>query len=324
MKRVLAVLCACVLAVCVSACSKKEAGEVRVILDWTPNTNHTGLYVAMDKGWYTEAGFTTVRIEQPPEETALTLLGNGSAEFAVSFQESMAPTLASEHPLPVTAVAAITQNNTSGILSMADRGITAPKDLEGRRFAFWESDLVDAMMKSIVETDGGDVDKVIMVPNSATDALAAIQTDIDAIWVYYGWDGIAAELAGLDTNYFAFRDIDPVFDFYTPVLAISDRYAQEHPEEAKKFMEATARGYEYAAENPEEAARILLKYASELDEDLVLASQVYLSSEYLAGEPVWGPIDRERWTAFNVWMYEEGLLESNIGSAGFTNEFLPE
>ncbi|MDR2053874.1 MAG: ABC transporter substrate-binding protein [Treponema sp.] len=305
-----------------SGCGKKDAGTIRVVLDWTPNTNHTGLYAALEKGYFAEAGIG-VEIMQPPEDGALVLLAAGNAEFAVEFQESMAPALAREDPLPVIAVAAIVSHNTSGIMSLAETGITRPRDLEQKRYASWETPLVTAVIRNIVEGDGGDFSKVTMIPNFATDAFSALETDVDAIWIYYGWDGVAAELRGTAVNYLDLGRINPRFDFYTPVLAANAGYAEKKPETVKLFLKAVSRGYEFAIANPEEAAEILLKHAPELDRNLVIASQKYLSARYRDGELPWGRFDAERWNSFYGWMFEEGLLERDIRGKGFTNDYLP-
>jgi ABC-type nitrate/sulfonate/bicarbonate transport system substrate-binding protein len=299
---------------------KSGAGQIRVVLDWTPNTNHTGLYAALEKGYFAEEGLE-VEILQPPEDGALVLLAAGNAEFAVDFQESLGPALA--QGLPVQAVAAIINHNTSGIMSLASSGIRRPRDLAGKRFASWETPLVTAVIRDIVEGDGGDFRKVRMIPNSATDAFSALETDVDAIWIYYAWDGIAAEIRNLDIGYLDFGKINPVFDFYTPVLVTNTGYAAANPEEAGKFLKALGRGYTFAMENPAEAAGILLKHAPELDPALVIRSQEYLVSQYQADSPRWGEIDGERWARFYAWMFERGILDKDIRNQGFTNEYLP-
>jgi ABC-type nitrate/sulfonate/bicarbonate transport system substrate-binding protein len=312
------VLAAAILAGCGG---KREA--VRVVLDWTPNTNHTGLYVALEKGWFAEEGAGVVEIMQPPEDGALALLASGNAEFGVDFQESMAPALAREEPLPVIAVAAIVSHNTSGIMSLAEAGITRPRGLEGRRFASWDTPLVTAVIRNIVEGDGGDFSKVTMIPNFATDAFSALETDVDAIWIYYGWDGVAAELRGTAVNYIDLGRVNPRFDFYTPVLAANALYAEKNPEAVRRFLRAASRGYDFAAAYPEEAAEILLKHAPELDRNLVTASQKYLSARYRDGDLPWGRFDPERWDAFYGWMFDEGLLDRDTRGKGFTNDYLP-
>ncbi|MDR0409084.1 MAG: ABC transporter substrate-binding protein [Spirochaetaceae bacterium] len=297
--------------------------NVRVALDWTPNTNHTGLYSALENGYFAEAGFI-VSIMQPPEDGALLLTAAGGTEYAFDFQESLGPAIArNTDALPVIAVAAIICHNTSGIMSLAHSGIKRPRDLAGKRFASWGTPLVTAIIRTVVEEDGGDFNAVRMIPNNATDAISALQTDIDAIWIYYAWDGMKAKLEGIDINYIDFGSVNPVFDFYTPVFVVNADYAAANGDSVKRFMSALSKGYRYAMENPREAADILLKHAPELDPDLVYESQKYLVKRYQAESPRWGEIDENRWRSFYQWMYSEGLLETNIGGAGFTNEFLP-
>ncbi|MDR0623864.1 MAG: ABC transporter substrate-binding protein [Treponema sp.] len=310
-------------ALALGGCGKREAGTIRVVLDWTPNTNHTGLYAALEKGWFAEEGLK-VEIVQPPEDGALVLLGAGNAEFAVDFQETLGPAIARDRDaLPVQAVAAIISHNTSGIMSLASTGITRPRDLGGKKFASWETPLVTAVIRDIVEGDGGDFAAVRMIPNSATDAFSALETDVDAIWIYYAWDGIAAELRGTAVNYLDLGRINGALDFYTPVLVTNTAWAAAHPETAKQFLRALSRGYGFAMENPAEAAAILLKHAPELDEALVRKSQNYLAARYQGDAPRWGEIDPRRWGDFYRWMYGRGLLEKDIGEGGFTNEYLP-
>jgi ABC-type nitrate/sulfonate/bicarbonate transport system substrate-binding protein len=324
MKRKQTVLLLAALAVfMLGGCGKREAGTIRVVLDWTPNTNHTGLYAALEKGWFAEEGLK-VEIVQPPEDGALVLLGAGNAEFAVDFQESLGPAIARDRDaLPVQAVAAIISHNTSGIMSLASTGITRPRDLAGKKFASWETPLVNAVIRDIVEGDGGDFAAVQMIPNSATDAFSALETDVDAIWIYYAWDGVAAELRGTAINYLDLGRIAGVLDFYTPVLVTNTNWAAAHPGEAKKFLRAVSRGYVFASENPAEAAAILLKHAPELDGALVQKSQEYLAGRYQGDAPRWGEIDPRRWENFYRWMYGRGLLEKDIAAGGFTNEYLP-
>jgi ABC-type nitrate/sulfonate/bicarbonate transport system substrate-binding protein len=261
---------------------------------------------------------------QPPEDGALILLGSGNVEFAVDFQETMGPAIARDRDaLPVKAVAAVINHNTSGVMSLTSAGITRPRDMGGKRFASWETPLVTAIIQNIVEGDGGDFSTIKMIPNFATDAFSALETDVDSIWIYYAWDGIAAEIRNTPINYLDLGKINPVMDFYTPILAANTVWADANPDLVKKFLKAVSRGYGFAIENPVEAGEILLKHAPELDRELVMKSQEYLASRYQGDAPRWGEIDPRRWGSFYRWMYEQGLLEKDIGQGGFTNEYLP-
>ena len=302
-----------------------ETEKITFVLDWTPNTNHTGLYVAESLGYFEDQGLE-VEIVQPPEGGADALVASGRAQFGVSFQDSMAPGVAGDNALPTTAVAALIQHNTSGIISSKGEGMDTPKGMEGKKYATWDGPIEVAMIQNVVEQDGGDFSKVEMIPSTVTDEVSALESgSVDAIWIFYAWAGVKFELTGAETDYFAFKDINPVFDYYTPVVIANNEFLEEEPETAKKFLTALRDGYEYAIENPEEAADILCEAAPELDPELVLASQEYLKDQYKAEVSQWGYIDPERWNAFYQWLNENGLTEAEIPeNAGFSNDYLPE
>ena len=299
--------------------------KITFVLDWTPNTNHTGVYVAQEMGYFDEAGLD-VEIVQPPDDGAETMVGSGQAQFGVSFQDYMVPALAGgEKSIPITAVAAILQHNLSGIMSAKGNGITSPKGLEGKSYATWELPIEQAILKECVEADGGDFSKVELIPETIDDEVSALKAkQVDSIWVYYGWAGINAEVQDFPVDYFAFRDIEEAFDYYSPVIIANDDFLAENPDTAKAFLEAVSRGYEFAAENPSEAADILVKANPEVDEALAQASQEYLADQYIADADQFGVIDADRWNGFFRWLNEKGLTEKDIpDDFGFTNDYLP-
>lgn len=303
--------------------SDKGLKKITFVLDWTPNTNHTGLYVAQEKGYFEEAGLE-VEIVQPPEDGAEVLVGSEKAQFGVSFQDSLMPALAGDQTLPVEAVATILQHNTSGIISRKGEGMDRPLGMEGKKYATWDLDLEKATIKKVVEEDGGDYSKIELIPNKATDEVSALESKmVDAIWVFYGWGGIATKVAGLETDYFAFADIDPVFDFYTPVIIGNSNWMKGNEETTKAFLSAVKKGYQFAIENPKEAGTILCKEVPELDEKLVQASQEYMKDQYQDEGSQWGYIDPQRWNRFYQWINENQLskvpLEDNLG---FNNTYL--
>ena len=326
-KKIVAAILSLTLLVSFAACSsgksrEEKAEKITFVLDWTPNTNHTGVYGAQKLGYFEEAGIE-VNIVQPPEDGATSLVASGNAQFGVDFQDSIAPAFGTEEPLPVTAVAAILQHNTSGIISLKGNGIDRPKGLEGKTYATWNAPIEKAMLQNVVEGDGGDFSKVNLRPSTVNDVIAGLQTDVDAVWIYYAWDGIATEVKGVETDYFSFRDLNPVFDYYTPILVANNSFLSEKPETAKKFLKAVQQGYEYAISHPEEAADILLEAAPELDRDITVASQKWIADQYKAEAEQWGIIDPSRWNAFYNWLNENGLVEQAIPeNFGFTNDYL--
>lgn len=301
-----------------------EKEKVRMVLDWTPNTNHTGLYVAQANGYFEEAGLE-VEIMQPPEGSTTALIGAGGAEFGISFQDTMAPTFASDAPMPITAVAAIIQHNTSGIISLKENGIDSPSKLAGHTYATWEDPIELAIIKKIVEDDGGKFEDIKMIPNTVSDVVTALQTDVESVWIYYAWDGIATKLKGLETNYLNFGDYGTELDYYSPVIIANNDYLANNGETAKKFLDAVRRGYEFAIEKPEEAADILCTAVPELDPELIKESQLWLADQYKAEVSQWGYMDPSRWDGFYAWLYDNSLVEKEIpAGTGFSNDYLPQ
>ena len=339
MKKISRILLFCLLLILAVACGKKDSqgnggnGEkksnespskkISIVLDWTPNTNHTGLFVAKELGYFKEEGLENVEIVQPPEGSTTALIGAGGAQFGISFQDTLAKSFSSDNPVPVTAVAAIISHNTSGIISVKDKGIDSPKKLEGHKYATWDDEIEKAILKKIITDDGGDFKKVKMIPNTVTDVVTALKTDIDAVWVYYAWDGIATELAGLQTNFLNFADYGKELDYYSPVIIANNDYLKKNPEEAKKVLKAIKKGYEYSIKNPKEAAKILVKNAPELKLELVTASQEWLASKYTSYATEWGVIDQKRWDLFYEWLFKNGLIKKEIPKGyGFSNDYL--
>ena len=323
MKKISKILILCLILVLAVSCGKsKNNQKIKIVLDWVPNTNHTGLYVAKDLGYFKEEGLD-VEIVQPPEGSTTALIGAGGAEFGISFQDTLAKSFARENPVPVTAVAAILQHNTSGIISLKEKGIDSPKKLEGKKYATWEDNIEQAILKKLVTDDKGDFSKVKLIPYTITDVVTGLKTDVDAVWVYYAWDGIATERAGLQTNFLKIRDYGEELDYYSPVIIANNDFLKKNSEIAKKVLKAIKKGYEYAMKNPEESAKILVKNSPELDINLVTASQKWISKEYQSDAKEWGIIDGNRWNRFYEWLYKNKAVEREIPKDfGYSNEYL--
>lgn len=306
-----------------SSSTETELTKVSFVLDYSPNVNHTGLYVAMREGYFAEEGIE-VEIVPVPADGADALIGSGGADMGISYQDYIANNLASENPMPYTAVASIVQHNTSGIMSRAEDGITSAKGMEGHVYATWNMPIEQATIRQIVEADGGDFAKVRMVPYEVDDEVSGLRAGLfDTVWVYEWWAVQNAKLQDYPVNYFSFADMDPVFDYYTPVVAANDGFATENGGLVKGFVRALRKGYEYAAADPGAAASVLCEAVPELDSELIHAAQESISPEYVSDASSWGEIDPARWARFYQWLNDEGLVANPLDvSAGYTLDYL--
>ena len=303
------------------ALDKTALEKTTVVLDWTVNTNHTGLYVAQAKGWFADEGLA-VDIQPAPDSGAAGLLASGRADFAVSAQEEILASRAGG--VSLTAVAAILQHNTSGFAARKAAGIHRPKDFEGKRYGGWGSPLEEATIQSLMAADGGDFSKVKIVNLGDQDFFAATEKNVDFAWVFEGWTVKEAEVRGLALDYIDMRKLNPALDEYTPLFAANQAFLDRNPAKAKAFLRALTKGYQFAADHPDEAADILLKAAPELNPALVKASQRFLAAQYRAEAPRWGEIDAKRWNGFFAFLVTSGVSKAVSGSDRFfTNGFLP-
>lgn len=327
MKKLLLVL-TIVIAVLLTSCAStektadtqsKDLLPVTVVLDWTPNTNHSGLYVAKELGYFEDEGLD-VTIEQPADNVATQLVASGKADFGVSYQEEV--TFARTENIPIVSIAAVIQHNTSCFAGPAGT-LGSVKDFAGKTYGGWGGEVENALLNYLAEQNGfpGDIKNINI---GTTDFFSAIASgDIDFSWIFYGVTGVEAELRDVKLDTIYLKDIDPTFDYYTPVLIASESTLTDNPELARKFLAAAGKGYVYADKNPDEAAKILCKAAPELDETTVKAQQEWLSGQYQGDAPYWGDQKLSVWQGFSNWLIDRGLLDKNFdASSAFSNDYL--
>lgn len=304
---------------CKKAVTQKQ--KLTVTLDWTPNTNHAGLYVAKELGYFSEVDLD-VEIQQPGQGVTDQIVASGNSDFGISYQENVIRSRS--EGIPLVSIAAIIQHNTSGFASLKSSGITSPKDFEGKRYGSWDSPSELSILKSVMQKSKADFKKVTVV-SGVYDFFSTIGKEADFEWIYYGWDGVLAKQRGVEINYLPLRDLDPIFDYYTPVIICSENYLSNNPETTKKFMQAVSKGYDYCINEPQKAADILLKHVPELNAEQVKLSMEYLAKEYKADSDKWGYQKSEVWHSFANWMSDNSLIPSSIDiQKAFSNSYLPE
>lgn len=305
-----------------TACQRQtELEPVVLSLDWVPNTNHSGFYVALDKGWYEEEGIALdIQIPSDPS-AAIRQVAAGHTPFGVSFQEEV--TIARSNEIPVVSIAAIIQHNTSAFAALASSGIASPADFEGRTYASYGLPIERPILGSLMACYGADVDQVEFVDVGFDAFPALLGGRVDLAWIFQGWDGVQAELMGEELAIFSLYG-DCVPDYYTPVIIAGETTLAEREDLVRRFLRATVRGYEYAIAHPEEAAEALLRHSPESDPELGWASQAWLSPRYQDDAPRWGVQDPAVWADFAAWMLEQGLIEKPIDpEQAYTNAYLP-
>jgi ABC-type nitrate/sulfonate/bicarbonate transport system substrate-binding protein len=319
--RTAATFCLALLSVSAATSAKAAQARLTIALDWTPNTNHIGLYAAKANGSFARAGLD-VRLVQMKQTSTTQLVGAGKAEFGISFVSDVLNARAQK--IPVVSIAAIIQENTSCFAARDSTGIRAIKDFEGRRYGGWGSPEEEATLRYLMKKSGADFSKLKIVTTGISDFLPTTQKNADFMWIYMGWDGVRARLENVKLNTICLRDIDPVFNHPSPLIITSAKFAKSKPDHIRKFLAAASEGYRLAINNPQEAARLFMKEVPESDAKLVLESTIFLSKEYAKNAPVWGVQDVSRFEAYRNWANQENILNLKEPSQNFVNNsFLP-
>lgn len=312
--------------------SAASPAAVTVALDWTPNTNHIGLFVAEAKGFYEEAGLD-VQILPYSDTSAAALVASHVADFGVI--GSIGLFLQRSAGADLVATYALVQTETGRLVFNADRDdIQSPKDLDGKVYAGFGGGWEDVLLGTMIRHDGGKGEyETVTLGTSAYEAL--YNGAVDFTLEVYTWEGVKAELDGRRQR--AFRYIDyGVPDQHTNFIGTTDSYLAEHADTAKAFMRATQKGYAYAVAHPEDAAGILVDANPDaaLDRDFVRESlEALIEGHYLMAEDgAIGTIDPDKMNAIGTFLFEAGVLRTAEGkpvetqpdfSRYFTNAFLP-
>ncbi len=299
--------------------------KVTLMLDWTPNTNHLGVYVAQAKSFYQDANLT-VDIQQPGDVQVEQIVGTGKAQFGISYEEQATYSRAAN--VPVVSVAAIIQHNTSGFAALHDKHpLKTPADLAGLRYGAFGSPIEKPMLDILMKcTSSKGADSIQFIDIGFTEPLPLMDKDrIDFVWLFYAWDGIRANEQGYKLDFLMLWDYKQcVPDYYTPLLITNEDMIKNQPDVVKAFVQATARGYAFAIQHPDDAADLLLKAAPDLDAKLVKESAEWLAPQYQADAPRWGEQRADVWQGFSDFLLKNGALKSAIDvKAAFSDDFLP-
>lgn len=331
MKRLLLLTLVLILPLALVACGGDDDSDgdgldkVTFMLEWTPNTNHAGIFLAKEKGYYEDEGIE-IEIVEPASGGVDQVVAAGRANFGISVQEAIIPARA--EGVPIVSIAAIVQHNTSSLLSLKSDGISRPREMNGKTYGGFGGALESAIIKKLSECDGGNPDSIKFVEVGDVDYLVGMEQGLfDFAWIFDGWDGVRAkEIAKVDVNTIPFVDYTRCIpDWYTPVITTSESLIKDDPDLIRRFMAATAKGYEDAMHDPGATADAILKNAPESDEDLLKASAEYLSTRYVDRGRRWGLQDESTWVSFNKFLLESGIMEKEIDvTKAYTNEFLPK
>jgi ABC-type nitrate/sulfonate/bicarbonate transport system substrate-binding protein len=335
-KRLAAWLLAITLLVAAAACGGDDGSDAgaasspprrnaTLVLNWTPNAHHIGVYVARQLGWYREAGID-LEIVEPTEGGAEKPVGSGAAEFGISVAEGVLPARAAG--VPIVSIGTILPVNDSALMSLASDGIRTPADLAGKTYGGYSGPLETELINRLAECGGVDPSSVQHVEVGNVDYLAGLKAGrFDVVWIFAGWDALrATEVEHEDVNLIRFDDhLDCIPNWYTPLFITNEKMLRDDPDLVRTFLDVTARGYDLAVKDPQRAADVMLDAVPELDEPLIRAAADYYATRFEPEDAPFGTQDRETWATFEQFLEDSGLLEQPVDvDEAYTDDYLPK
>ncbi|WP_146551419.1 ABC transporter substrate-binding protein [Rummeliibacillus sp. SL167] len=291
----------------------KKLDHISIMLDWYPNAVHSAFYVAQEKGYFKEEGLN-VKIEMPADTNdPLKLAATGKVDLAISYQNQTI--LSKSEGIPIISVAAFVRHSLDELMMKKSSGIHSPKDLEGKNVGYSSSELSEAVIKTMVEADGGDFSKVKMtdvgwdlIPSVATNRVDAI------IGGYINHEFVLLNKEGYDMKSIQNSDYD-VPDNYELVLVTGQKTFHQKKDAIKRFWKAVAKGQEEVKKNPKESLQILLDHENDsfpLDKDVETKSlEILLPRMEDDGLP-FGYQEKKSWGKTENWLFKKGVIKNHV------------
>jgi len=282
---------------------------LKIALDWTPNINHIGFYVAREKGFYKALNIDLEIINTSVDNYAITPAKKvelGLVDFALCPTESIISYRRKAKSFPLIAIAALLQDDLSAIAIKAESSITSPKDLDGKIYSSYKARYEDGIVKQMIKNDGGSADLKIIYPEKLGIWENLISGKSDATWVFLNWEGVEAEQKGYELSYFKLGDYDIPYS-YSPVIAVDEDKIILNHETYRSFLEATKQGFLYSQDHQQEAVKILSDYVLKHEEHIDLKKALAYTAPHFGNRFIWGKMVPKRVSAFLNWLDVKGL-----------------
>jgi putative hydroxymethylpyrimidine transport system substrate-binding protein len=294
---------------------------VSVVLDWFPWSNHAGLFIAKDRGYFAAEGLdVTIRVPADPA-TILQTVAASRDQFGINYQTGVL--IARQEGVPVVSIAALVQHPLNSVMTLKDSGITEPKDLVGKTVGWPAIPDNEPLLDTMLKSQGKSLDDVELVNVGFALVPALIGKKVDAIvGAYWVHESISAVNQGFPVNIMRMEEYG-VPDFYELVLVTNEEMIAKNPELVRRFVRAVSRGYKDAIADPQDAVQLLKRVRPEVDLAIESPGVELLAPLWAAENGVFGWQDEKRWVDFAQWMEENGLLSGDGDpGAAFDNSFV--
>lgn len=287
---------------------------LKLALDWTPNINHIGFFVAKRKGFYKELGLDLEIIDPSTDSYKITPAKKvelAMADFALCPTESIISYRTKENSFDLIAIAAVLQEDLSAIVVKSDVGIDSPKDLDGKIYGSYCAKYEDGIVREMIKNDGGEGKLEIRYPNKLGIWNRLLEGECDATWVFMNWEGVEVSASAHQFNYFKMSDYQIPYS-YSPVIAAGESKIESNLAQYKSFLKGTKKGFLYCQRYPEQSIAILQEYIPKQDGKINLKAALESTSPYFGNENNWGMMNKTTIANFVNWIDNKKLEHKPI------------
>ena len=286
--------------------------KIKLALDWTPNINHIGFFVAKEKGFYKENDLKVEFLTPDLDDYLITpakKVEMNISDFGLCPTESLISFRTKKNPFILKGLMTIFQEDVSAIATVESNNILRPKHLDGRSYASYKARYEDKIVKKMIINDGGIGNLKIFYPKRLGIWNTLIENKYDSTWIFINWEGVEASKKNIDLELYKMSDFGIPYS-YSPILFSSSDYINNNSNTVKKFIESSRKGFIYCYENMDEAVSILNKFVPITDKGIDLIECLKISIDHFGSRENFGKIDLKKIDIFLKWL-KDNNIENN-------------
>ena len=290
----------------ISGCITKNLNQITVALDYSPNINYIGIYMAIHQGYYQQDNININLINASSISTEQLVVTN-QANLGVSYSENV---LFSDTKLPLTSIYSLYTQNLSGFVSRSGKNITSIKDFANKTYCGWGSEAEKKIITALAKENGVDPNSINIVNTDHN--FINDNGSCDIFWSYEYWSNKQAKFNGIDYNYIPLSSLN--LNYYTPIIISKENVTNPL---YSLFIKDTIKGFNDAINDPQLAINVMHQYDQQIPDQVIIDSLEAIKN-YINQTGYQDPII---WEQLYNWAITNNLNPQSLEGV-FTNEYI--
>ena len=298
--------------------------QISLALDWFPNANHAGLFLAIENGYFAEEGLEVSAYTPEDPASILQTVGTGADDFGINYQPDLL--LARDKGVPVLSVAGIVQSPLNSVMTLHSSGLKRPRDLDGKKVGYPGIPLNEPMLDTMLKYDGvtKGLEQVELVNVGFNLGASLISGQVDAcVGCFWTYESIAMKNQGFPVEIMKMEEWG-VPPYYELILVTNEDMHERKGKTVQKFVNGMIRGYMEASRDPQAAVDSLMRAHPEIDPEIDRPGADLLAPLWKGDVPRVGWQSQVIWEQFSLWMQNNGLIDNMDISKAYSNSYVAQ